>query len=184
MARKESDLVRLDSWNVDGLVNASHSMSDWAERRLKGVLTAELTEACRQEIGQNVLGLQMSESESRKTVAEWIKNDENKTAYDTIRTRLRGEAQSEFEAGTYGAGTRGPLSDPPRVAALMPFIVELNASKGRVFDPSSVSRNDRIDMVSKFEAAYGGPRGKYHAKIAELTEGLAAGKASEMVADL
>jgi hypothetical protein len=184
MARKESDLVKQDSWNVTGLVNPDHVMSDWAERRLKGTLTAELTEACRQEIGQNVLGLNMSESESRKTVADWIKTDANQAAYDTIRTRLRGEAQSEFEAGTYGAGSRGPLADPPRVTALMPFIVELNATRGRNFDPASVSRSDRIEMVSKFEAAYGGPKGKYHREIAKLTEGLAAPKTAEMVADL
>jgi hypothetical protein len=184
MARKESDLVKQDSWTVNGLITSGHNMADWAERRLKGVLTAELTEACRQEIGQNVLGLNMSETESRKTVAEWIKSDANKAAYDAIRTRLRSEAQAEFESGTYGAGSRGPVSDPPRVVALMPFIVELNAQKGRTFDPASVTRNDRIDMVSKFEATYGGPRGKYHGKIQELTAHLAAPKTAEMVSDL
>ena len=184
MARKESDIVKSDSWNVDGLINPSHVMSDWAERRLKGVLTAELTEAVRQEVGQNILGLDMSESDSRKTVADYLKAEANAANVATIRQRLRNEAQTQFESGVYGAGSRGPVSDPPRVTAIMPFIVELNAAKGRTFDPASVSRNDRIDMVSKFEASYGGPRGKYHSKIAELTAGLAPPKSVEMVADL
>lgn len=183
MARKESDMVKNDAWQVDGLVSPTHMMADWASKRVKGILTAELTEGVRQRVA-TMLGLDLSKTDDRKAIKAYLENEANNATVDAIRGELRSEAQDAFTNGTYGAGTRGPLADPPRVTALMPLIVELNAAKGRNFDPQSVSRNDRIDMVSKFEAAYGGPRGKYHTKIAELTAGLAATKSAELVNDL
>jgi len=180
MARKESDLVKNDAWAIDGLISNAHVMGDWAERRLKGVLTAELTEAVRQEVGSDVLGLDMSESESRKTVATYLKDEANTSTVDAIRTRLRGEAQAAFEAGEYGKGTRGPLQDPPRVKAILPFITELYAKHG-VEVPDG--REAHISLVAQFEAKFGGERGKYRAKIAELTAHLAK-PTVELVADL
>ena len=190
MARKESDLVKSDNWTVTGLISDSHVMSDWATKRDKGILTAELTESVRQRIGGSILGLPLEKgqftTEGRKAIKDYMTSEANSDAVDTIRAELRTEAQAAFEDGSYGAGTRGPLSDPPRVAAILPFIVELNAAKGRTVNTSALTRNDKIEMVAKFETEYGGPRGKYRQRIADLTAGLVSvpSKSTELVADL
>lgn len=187
MARKESDLVANDSWNISGLVN-SHAMHDWCERRVKGILSAELTEACRKHVAENILGLSMTgddAKDSREAVAKWIKDEANKAAYDTLRAELRTSAQGEFDEGTYGQGTRGPVADPPRVAALFPFVQSLYEQAGKGDLLASTTREQRITLVSKFEGQYGGPRGKYHKEIASLTANIVAPpSAVQMLADL
>jgi hypothetical protein len=171
MARSKSKIVQADSWNIAGLVNNNHPMSQWAERRIEGILSAELTEEVRKHVGTNLLGLDMSEDGSRKEVNDWLQNPANSENLETIRSELRAEAQSKFESGEYGQGTRGPQADPPRVAALWPFLVELNHKAGNHNFGEGSTRDQRITYVAAFEGnpKYCGPRGRYKEQVEQLT---------------
>jgi hypothetical protein len=186
MARKESDLVASDNWQVNGLIADGHPMSGWAQRRIKGVLAAEATEAVRRKVA-DMQGFDITTTEGRKSVKDYMDNEANTGTVAAIRAEVVNAAKAEFASGEYGkgrvAGERKPTGDPLRVQAIMPFIVELLAAKGKAFDPQSVSRNERVNMVSEFESKYAR---KHGARIAELTAHLpkVQSKTAELFADL
>ena len=140
MARSESSLTKQDAWNLNGLVNSAHPSAEWAERRIRGALTAETSETVRQHTGDVTLILPRNgkgntfATEERATIDKYLKDDANKADVDAVRARFRAEAQAQLDAGTYGAGTRGPAATPARVMAILQVVVAYAAAKGSTWE--------------------------------------------------